>query len=201
VRTRWLLVAVEVACSVTLLVVTGLITRGFSHLLTQDRQFSAQHVVMAKADLSGSRNSSGDEIPKNPADPGSIARDSMIDRTLDKLRVLPDVQSAAVIDVIPLTGHTQVDGLVRPDHPVPEGQLPVANRRFISLGYFPTMQIPILAGRDFNESDRTNPRVVIISEKTARLCGWERIHLATPFSTGAVSILSSASQPMLARST
>jgi putative ABC transport system permease protein len=52
VRTRRLLVAVEVACSVTLLAVTGLITRSFSHLLTQDRDFSPQHVAIARADLS-----------------------------------------------------------------------------------------------------------------------------------------------------
>jgi predicted permease len=169
VRTRRLLVAVEVACSVTLLVVTGLITRSFSHLLTQDRQFNSQHVVMAKADLSASRYSSGEAMPDNPgADQDSLTRDSMIDRTLDRLRSLPGVQSAAVTSVMPLTGDMSVDGLVRPDHPVPEGQVPMANRRFISPGYFGTMKIPLLAGRGFNAADRQNPRVLIVSDKTAK---------------------------------
>jgi predicted permease len=169
VRTRRLLVAVEVACSVTLLVVTGLITRSFSHLLTQDRQFNSQHVVMAKADLSASRYSSGEGMPDNPgADQDSLTRDSMIDRTLDRLRSLPGVQSAAVTSVMPLTGDMSVDGLVRPDHPVPEGQVPMANRRFISPGYFDTMKIPLLAGRGFNAADRQNPRVLIVSDKTAK---------------------------------
>ena len=169
VRTRRLLVAVEVACSVTLLVVTGLITRSFSHLLTQDRQFNSQHVVMAKADLSGSRYSSGEAMPDDPgADQGSLARDSMIDRTLDRLRSLPGVQFAAVTSVMPLTGDMSVDGVARPDHPVPEGQVPMANRRFISPGYFDAMKIPLLAGREFNAADRNNPRVVIVSEKTAK---------------------------------
>jgi predicted permease len=168
-RTRRLLVAVEVACSVTLLVVTGLITRSFSHLLTQDRQFNSQHVVMAKADLSASRYSSGEGMPDNPgADQDSLTRDSMIDRTLDRLRSLPGVQSAAVTSVMPLTGDMSVDGLVRPDHPVPEGQVPMANRRFISPGYFDTMKIPLLAGRGFNAADRQNPRVLIVSDKTAK---------------------------------
>lgn len=44
----------------------------------------------------------------------------------------------------------------------------MANRRFISPGYLATMQIPLLAGRDFSEEDRNNPRVVILSEKTAK---------------------------------
>ncbi len=169
IRTRRLLVAVEIACSVTLLVVTGLITRSFSHLLTQDRHFDAQHVVMAKADLSAARYSSGEQMPDNPgADPGSMSRDSMIDRTLDRLRSLPGVQSAAVTSWIPLTGDMSVDGLERPDHPVPEGQVPMANRRFISPGYFDAMKIPLIAGRDFNEGDRKNPRVVILSNKAAK---------------------------------
>lgn len=169
VRTRRLLVAFEVACSVTLLILVGLITRSFSHLLTQERDFSSQQVAMARTDLSDSRYSSGEGLPSDPgADAGSLARDSMIDRTLDRLRSMPGVQSAALTNVLPLTGDTGVDGLVRPDHPVPEGRVPLANRRFISPGYFRTMEIPLLAGRDFSEEDRKNPRVVIVSDKTAK---------------------------------
>jgi predicted permease len=168
-HTRKMLVAIEVACSITLLIVTGLITRSFSHLLTQDRAFNSQSVSVARADLSSSRYSSGGGIPDNPgADPGSLVRDEMIDRTLDKLRALPGVQSVAATSVIPLTGDTNVDGIHRVDHPVPEGQVPMANRRFISPGYLFTMRIPLIAGRDFSEEDRKNPRVAIVSEKTAR---------------------------------
>lgn len=168
-HTRKMLVAIEVACSITLLIVTGLLTRSFSHLLTQDRAFNSQSVSVARADLSSSRYSSGEGIPDNPgADPGSLARAEMIDRTLDKLRALPGVQSVAATSVIPLTGDTSVDGIHRVDHPVPEGQVPMANRRFISPGYLSTMRIPLIAGRDFSEEDRTNPRVVIVSEKTAK---------------------------------
>jgi len=168
-RSRKLLVAVEVACSVTLLIVTGLITRSFSHLLSQERQFNSQQVVISKADLSNPKYSSGEEMPDNPgADRGSLARDSMIDRTLDQLRALPGVHSAAMTSVMPLTGDMNVDGLVRPDHPVPQGRVPMANRRFTSPGYFSTMEIPLLAGRDFSEKDRENPRVVILSDKAAK---------------------------------
>ncbi len=153
----------------TLLIVTGLITRSFSHLLTQDRKFNSQHVVVAKADLSGARYSSGAEMPSDPgADAASLQRDLLIDQTLQRLRSLPGVQSAAITNVLPLTGDMSVDGLVRPDHPLPEGEVPMANRRFISPGYFATMQIPLLAGRDFTEQDRRNPRVVIVSEKAAK---------------------------------
>ena len=168
-RTRRILVMVEVACSLTLLVVTGLISRSFSHLLTQDRKFNAQHVVMAKADLTDSKYSSGETIPSNAgADQGSLLRHAMIARTLEKLRVLPGVQSVASTSVMPLTGSMSVDGVDRPDHPLPQGQVPLANLRLISPGYFETMKTPLIAGREFNAGNQQHPRVAIVSEKTAK---------------------------------
>ena len=169
VRTRRLLVALEVACSITLLVATGLITRSFSRVLSQNRYFNSERVAMTEADLSKSDYSSGAGLPDNfGTDPASLARGAMIDRTLRNLLSLPGVESAAVTSVMPLTGDMSVGSLDRTDRPVPEGQVPLANRRFISPGYFDVMQIPLLSGRDFSERDRENPRVVILSEKAAR---------------------------------
>ena len=169
VRTRRLLVAVEVACSITLLVVTGLITHSFSRLLSQNRYFNSQRVVMAKVDLSNREYSSGPGFPDNfGSDPGSLARGAMVTQALEKIRTLPGVESAAITSVMPLTGETSVIGLHRTDHPVPQGQVPLANRRFIGPGYFEVMGIPMVSGRDFTEHDRENPRVVILSEKAAQ---------------------------------
>lgn len=169
VRTRRLPVAVEVACSITLLVVTGLITRSFSRVLSENRHFNSQHVAMARADLNNRKYSSGEGTPDNfGADPGSLARDAMLDRTLAKLRSLPGVEAVAITSVTPLTGEMSGEGLVRTDNPVPRGQAPIANRRFISPGYFDVMRIPLLAGREFTERDRENSRVVILSEKAAK---------------------------------
>jgi predicted permease len=91
----------------------------------------------------------------------------MIDRTLMRLRNLPAVEAAAMTNVLPLTGDMSVDGLRRPDHPVPQALVPMANRRLISPGYFAAMGIPLLAGRDFREADRTHARVAILSRKAA----------------------------------
>jgi len=169
VRTRRLLVAVQVACSITLLVVTGLITRSFSRLLSQNRHFNSERMVMAEAELNNREYSSGPGLPDNfGSDPGSLARGAMLTHTLEKIRSLPGVESAAITSVLPLTGDMSVTGLHRTDHPVPQGQVPMANRRFISPGYFEVMGIPLLSGRDFTEHDRENLRVVILSEKAAR---------------------------------
>jgi predicted permease len=168
-RTRRLLVAAEVAASVVLLVVTGLVMRSFARVLTQDRAFHAARVVLAEADLFVSRYSDGGALPDNPgADPGSLARDALIDRALARLHALPGVQATGITSVMPLTGDISVNGLARPDHPLPESQTPLANLRVISPGYLDAMGIPLLAGRDFDERERQNPRSAIVSEKTAK---------------------------------
>jgi len=158
-----------VACSVMLLIVTGLTARSFSRLLSEERHFHAQQVAMVRADLSGPRYSSGLDLPDDfGADHGSLERSAMIDRTLMRLRSMPGVQDAAVTNVLPLTGNTSVDRLERPDHPLPRALEPRADRRFVSPAYFTTMGIPLEAGREFTEQDRANPRVVILSQKAAR---------------------------------
>jgi predicted permease len=171
-RSRRLLVAVEVALSVVLLVVTALFTRSFARILTQDRQFRADRVMLVKAELDlprYSRYGSNGDMPADPgADPRSLARDAMIDRALDALSALPGVQSAAMTSVLPLTGEASINGLIRPDHPLPPAQVPQANQRWVSPQFFSAMQIPIVAGRPFNRSDRNNPRVAILSEKAAK---------------------------------
>lgn len=168
VQSRRILVGIEVACSVTLLIVMMLTARSFSRLLTQDRHFRAERVAVVRADLSGPRYSSGQGLPEAPgADRGSLARDAMIDATLSRLRSTPGVLAAAATSALPLSGEMSVDGLVRPDHPVPQALRPMANRRFISPGYFAAMGIPLVAGRDFTDQDRANPRVAILSQKAA----------------------------------
>jgi predicted permease len=167
-RSRGVLVAVQVAASVGLLIVTALITRSFARVLNQQRDFNSTQVMLAKAELSEPRYGSNYPDTNPGADPASLERDGMIDRTLDKLRALPGVDEASVTSVVPLSGDMSVDGIVRPDHPVPEGQIPMANRRLIGPGYFATMGIPILEGREFDQRERENSRAVILSQKAAK---------------------------------
>ena len=78
------------------------------------------------------------------------------------------MQSVALTSVAPLTGETWVDSLVRPDHPVPVEQTPAINVRWINPEYLPTMQSPLIAGRNISAADRANPYVALISERAAR---------------------------------
>ncbi len=160
-RTRSLMVAAQVACTVVLLIVTSLVLRSLSHLLRQDRGFDASHVTLAQADLVAPQYD--DAGPK-----GNAARLAFADSALTALGQLPGVQSVALTSVTPLTGETWVDTLSRPDHPVPAGKQPPINVRWINPSYLTTMLSPLVAGRNITAADRTHPYVALISERTAR---------------------------------
>jgi predicted permease len=160
-RTRNSMVAAQVACTVVLLIVTALALRSFSRLLRQNRGFDASHLTLAQADLFTPQYD--DDGPKR-----DTTRLAFADRALSALAQLPGVESVALTSVTPLTGETWVDNLSRPDHPVPAGQEPPINVRWINPSYLPTMQGSLVAGRNFTAADRANPYVALISERAAR---------------------------------
>jgi predicted permease len=160
IRTRSILVAAQVAGTVVLLVVTALLLRSFSRLLGQDRGFSTSHITLAQVDLFS--QDYDDKVPDVQS-----RKLAFTDRAIAAIEQLPGVQSVAVTSAIPLTGETWVDLLTRPDHPLPVAQRPPINVRWVNPAYLPTMQVPLISGRNFTAADRANPRVVLISERTA----------------------------------
>jgi predicted permease len=165
-RTRRMLMTAEVAFTVVLLMMTGLVLRSFSQVMRQSRGFDSDHVTAARVTLYAPQY--GDSAPNADA-----AKEAFVDRTLASLKQIPGVQAAAITSAMPLTGDSWIDSIGRQDHPAPLGQETKVNLRFISPGYLATMHIPLIAGRDLSEADRntSNPHAdipVLISEKTAR---------------------------------
>lgn len=158
--TRNLLVGAEVACTVVLLIVTALVIRSFTHLLEQQRGFNGDHVTAAQVNLINSHYGTDRKS-------GDAAMGAAIERMLDQLRQIPGVQQAAITSAMPLTGDRWVDLIRRPDHPVPTGQEPQVNIRFISPDYINLLHIPLLEGRSFTEADKEHPEYVLISEGAA----------------------------------
>jgi len=160
-RVRSLLVGAEVACTLLLLVVTALVVRSFAKVVTQQRSFNSDHVTLAQVNLFNANY--GQTNPKSEA-----AKIAFIDRTLESLARIPGVTSAAVTSEMPMAGESWIDPLTRPDHPVPESQLPLVNLRMVSPNYRDTLKIPLLAGRDLDPADRAHAGNALISEQTAR---------------------------------
>jgi len=102
-----------------------------------------------------------------PTPPQHIA---FYQQVLERVRALPGVQSAAVIDDVPLDGGGSHQPIAIEGRPaLAMADQPEVDVRLATPGYMSSMRIPIVRGRDFNDSDVTNrPGVVLISETMAR---------------------------------
>jgi putative ABC transport system permease protein len=144
---QWALVAVQVTLAVTLLIGAGLLLRSLQQIARVSPGFDPSHILTFQ--ISGSWGETTDMK-------GLIQR---IDRTLDSLRTLPGVLDAATADSLPGTAwlyriEFKIDGNRTPDHPI------LANSRYISAGYFRTMQIPVLAGEPCKQASTTSDILV-----------------------------------------
>jgi predicted permease len=160
-RMRSVMVGTEIACTLTLLVVTALVVSSFARVITQQRNFDSDHVTLAEVNLFNSNY--GDTTPNFKA-----AQNSFVDRALAGLAQIPGVTSAAVTSAMPMAGETWIDLLNPPDHPLPLAQQPMVNVRMVSPNYRSTLEIPLVAGRDLEPADRSHGGSVLISEQTAR---------------------------------
>ena len=157
-RARGLLVIGEVAISFVLLIGAGLLINSSLHLRNLDPGFRGDHLLTMKVNLS--------EVKY----PDRERRAAFFDEVMRRVRELPGVQSAAVAGNLPLTYNgdsmsISVEGVPDP----PPDQQPDVIFRAIGPGYFGTMGIPIVRGRDFTDQDNGDSKeAVIISEKTAQ---------------------------------
>ena len=156
--TRRLLVVTEVALSLVLLIGAGLMIRSLWELRKVQPGFHAHNVLTMTVPLSANRYSS-------PA--GQIG---FFQEALTRIRALPGVDSAGVIDSLPLGDGGSHQPFSIEGRPVlPMSEQPEVDVRLISPGYARAMHIPILRGRDFSDSDAAGrPGVALISDSLAR---------------------------------
>jgi putative ABC transport system permease protein len=152
-----LLVIGEVAVSFLLLIGAGLLINSFIHLRNLDPGFNPDHVLTAKVVLSETKY------------PTKEKRSAFFQEVARRVQTEPGVQSVGVGNNLPLTydGDSFAIGVEgRPDPPF--DQRPDVVLRVVGPGYFNTMQIPLVKGRDFTDADRDDAApVVVISEKAA----------------------------------
>ncbi len=154
-RLRNLLVALEVGLCTALLVTSGLFLSSFVRLTTIPRGFDIQRILAVDVALPGTKYAKDADVSR------------FFETVLGQARALPGVESAAISSYLPLQGESWVDIIKTENDSRPEAQLPPANLRFISPGYFQTLHIPLRAGRDFEPTDR-NHLTAIVSQSLAR---------------------------------
>ncbi len=154
-RMRRMLVAVEVAVSVALVLMTGLLTTSLLRLLRVDRGFEAARIATAMVDL------------PDKSYAGLGPKVAFYKQVLDRLSQIPGVEHAAVVSELPLTNDRWLDMVHLPGDARPMFQLPSEHFRWVSPGYFETIRLPLVAGRLLSASDE-GKHYAVISELTAR---------------------------------
>jgi putative ABC transport system permease protein len=175
---RTWITAAEVALAFMLSVGAGLLIRSFTRLSTVDPGFDIENLATARISLPPSRY-------REPAQRAAFYR-----QVLDRLHGLPDVRAAAVVNFMPMAGADAGALFVVEGAPAPRpNEIPTASLRTVSPGYFRTLGIGILAGRDFTEQD-LDRICAIVNEAFARKF-WpgenavgKHIHLGPPGSPG-----------------
>ena len=157
-RVRDALVASEFALALVLLIGAGLMIRTLVALQHVDPGIDPRNVVSMIVSTAGT-----------PA-ADSERHAAFYVNSLEKVRSVPGVIAASYVNHRPFDGDMwgfafRVEGVARPR----TGDWPTATYRVVFPGYFETMRIPILRGRDVAESDRANtPAVVVINEFMAK---------------------------------
>jgi putative ABC transport system permease protein len=157
-RLRNTLVVSEIALAVVLLASAGLLIRSFLRLQQVDRGFNTDNVLTMVIRLPD----------RYREDPQVI---NFFNQTLERVRQLPTVRSAGMVNFLPLYGglgsNTGFKILGQPEPP--PGQGPSTDVRVVDAGYFGTMGIPLLRGRNFSGAEQREPkRVILINEALAR---------------------------------
>ena len=152
------LVVAEVALGLVLLIGAGLMMRSFASLTNVHPGFDPNNVLSGRISLSGA------------AYDDSEARSRYVSQTLERLKALPGVESAALVAPMPFSG-AEIGGDFKIEgYPIPEpGREPSANVRNVTPEYFQTIKIPLLKGRYFNERDqRGGVGAAIVNETFAK---------------------------------
>ncbi len=158
-RGRNVLVVAQVTLAVVLVNGAGLLIKSFTRLVSVDPGFRTEQVLTANISLPVARYVKADDVA------------NAFDRIRAAAETLPGVKSAGETTSLPLAQdfdyRLPFRFLSLPAPRQPEDQS--AWHRMVSPGFFATLRTPFVAGRDFNEHDRSDsPAVVIINEALAR---------------------------------
>jgi len=161
-RLRKSLVVAEVALSVVLLVGAGLMLRSFSRLRSLNPGFQTDHALTLRVSL---------PIPDgriSTADEDRFV--NFFDRALLRLSALPGVTAVGASNVIPLDGNG-TDRLIEVEGYVPrdKSDMPDAQNRQVTPGWFGAMGIPLVRGRFVETSDDDKAqRVLVVNQAFAK---------------------------------
>jgi predicted permease len=155
-RMRQILVIGEIALGMVLLASAGLLIRTLAYLGGLDPGFDPHHVLVAQLSLQDARYKTSASI------------NSLYEQSLERIRALPGVESAAVGLSLPY--QTPLNGGARIlDGPNKSAEYSGTDMILVTPGYFETLRMTVKAGRTFADRDSaTGQQVVIVNQAFAK---------------------------------
>ncbi len=151
------LVVAQVAGSLVLLIVAGLFIRSLDKAQRINLGFNPDHVLNLSVDVAqiGYKEPRGREVYRDME---------------NRIRAVPGVESVAQAFITPMSLISTGDRLTIENHPLEPGQQPPdVNYNMVTAGYFDTLQIPLLRGRKFADTDREKaPLVAVVNQTMAK---------------------------------
>jgi len=143
------LVIAQTAVGLVLLIGAGLLIRSFVRVLQVDPGFDRHNVLTANLSLRDNRY---------PHD----KRIEFYQDLLPRLRALPGVASVSAGWPLPLSSSGIGISFDIEERPLPEGERPVSRASIIEPAYFQTLRIPLIRGREFEDTDTTKSKPVVV---------------------------------------
>ena len=152
------LVIAQIALALTMLIGSGLAVRSFQRIAAVDPGFDPDEVLTFRVALLDSRYDT------------DTARLAFVHELQERIAGLPGVRAAAATSSTPLSGQLNGSGHSLEDRPLADGEVPpLFMTKTVSPGYFDTMRIPIIEGREFDRLDEARTdRVAIVTSSIAR---------------------------------
>jgi len=162
VRTQAVLLVLQIGVTLALLNAAGLMLHSVARLLSVDPGFRAEGLLTARVSLPSYRY------------PEPFQRAAFFRELLQRLERLPNVESAAAVTNLPLSGTDMLFGFAPVNGAIRQasagGGKPLqAHYRAVSPGYFRTLGVPLVTGRFLEAGDEAGaPPVVVVNEAFAR---------------------------------
>lgn len=153
------LVAIEIALSLVLLVGAALLARSLDRMTAVDPGFRADHLVTARVSL-----------PRAKYGDSTLARGYYRD-AVARLAAVPGVIGVTGSSNAPFAGGNSSHGLLR-EADADDAPRVEAEQRTVLPAYFDVMSIPVVAGRTFNETDRTGGALVVVVSRMLAEALW-----------------------------
>lgn len=152
VNLRNILVVAQIAMSIVLLSATVLFLRSLERASSIDIGFRSRNLLMVSVD------------PRvHGFSPERTAQ--FLEQFRDRVAAIPGVIFAAATDSVPLSGGNRSDGMSAEGHP--NSSVPIVEMYMATPGYFDTLGIPRIAGRDFANESAAAPKVAVINRVLA----------------------------------